>query len=415
MLQYLREGARLSTILLRGAKQLLTLRGPREPRRGNLLNEVTVIPDGSVLIRDGIILEVGPTRRVENLFEARQAREIDVSGRVVMPGFVDSHTHLAFPSDPPDPQDAGRKVRNSSSQRMEATARSFLELMARHGTTTVEAKTGTGTDEIAECKLLRVLCGLQGQPLDIVPSFLCRLPHQNAAAALDRITDVLLPKIYRRKSACFADVVCNGDPRFLPLYDRYLQSAREMGFACKLHAATRQTGEAVALAMRHRAVSIDHLEHASRDDARQIAEAGLTPVLFPISCFYEGGARPPARDLIEAGAAVVIATDFDPQQATTVNMQAAMTLACIHLGMTIEQAISAATINAAYALGRGHSVGSLEPGKLADLVVLNLTHYQDLRNNLGTNVVHQTIKSGKIIYQEGEITRNRASRRSQTQ
>lgn len=412
MLQYPSEDAGLSTILLRGAKQLITLHGSPGPRRGNLFNEVTVIPDGSVLIRDGIIVEVGPTRRVENLAASRTAREIDASGRIVMPGFVDSHTHLAFPSDPSDPLDASRKVRNSSSQRMEATARTFLEAMARHGTTTVEAKTGSGTDEIAECKLLRVLSGLQGQPLDVVPSFLCRLPHQNAAAALDSITDVLLPKISRRKSACFADVVCNGDPRLLPLYDRYLQSARSMGFACKLHAATRHTAETVALATRHGAVSIDHLEHASSEDARQIGEAGLTAVLFPISCFHRGSSRPPVRELIEAGAAVALATDFDPQQATTVNMQAAMTLACTHLGLTIEQAISAATINAAYALGRGHRVGSLEPGKLADVVVLNLSHYHDLSNSLGTNVVHQTIKSGKVIYQEGEITRTRGSQPS---
>ena len=293
---------------------------------------------------------------------------------------------------------------------MEAKARSLLETMARHGTTTVEAKTGSGTDEIAECKLLRVLSGLQGQPLDVVPSFLCRLPHDDAAAALNWITSAFLPKIYRRKAACFADVVCNGEPRYLPLYDRYLQSARAMGFACKLHAATRQTGEAIELAIRHRAVSIDHLEHASPEDARHIADAGLIAALFPIACFFEGGPKPPARALIDAGAAVVIATDFDPQASTTVNMQAAMALACMHFGMSIEEAISAATINAAYALGRGNLIGSLEPGKLADLVVLNVSSYQDLRNSFGTNVVHQTIKSGKVIYQEAQITPRRSLR-----
>jgi len=167
---------------------LLTLRGPRGPRYNSSLNEVNVIADGAVLIRDGIIAEVGPTRRLENLAGARDAIQIDASGRVVMPGFIDSHTHLAFPSGSGDDADAARKIRTSSGQRIEARARTFLDAMARHGTTTVEAKTGSGADEKAECKLLRVLTALNGDPLDVVSSFLCRLPHHDAAAVTDWVS-----------------------------------------------------------------------------------------------------------------------------------------------------------------------------------------------------------------------------------
>jgi len=382
---------------------LLTLRGPRGPRYNSSLNEVNVIADGAVLIRDGIIAEVGPTRRLENLAGARDAIQIDASGRVVMPGFIDSHTHLAFPSGSGDDADAARKIRTSSGQRIEARARTFLDAMARHGTTTVEAKTGSGADEKAECKLLRVLTALNGDPLDVVSSFLCRLPHHDAAAVTDWVSSELLRKIQKRKTAQFADIACNGDPCHLPLYDQYLHAARCLGFACKIHADTEQVGEAISLAVRHCVTSIDHLEHASTADARRIGEAGLTATLFPISCFHEGGPQPPARALIDAGAVVAIATNFDPHHSPTLNMQTAIALACIHFGMTIEEAIAGATINGAHALGRGDNIGSLEPGKVADLVVLNVPDYHDLRNSLGTNMVHQTIKSGKVIYQEGEV------------
>ncbi len=148
---------------------------------------------------------------------------------------------------------------------------------------------------------------------------------------------------------------------------------------------------------------IDHLEHASAADARRIGQAGLLATLLPIASLPLGEPPAPARSLIDAGAAVALGTDFDPHHSPTLSMQTAIALACIRLGMTIEEAISAATINAAHAVGSAGRIGSIEPGKLADIVVLNLADYHDLRNCLGTNVVHLTIKSGKVIYEEGEV------------
>src|SRR5271157_662718 len=208
------------TILIRGARQLLTLRGPHGTRRGADLNELGIIPDGALLIRDGVIEEVGPSRRVENLAGARDAVEINAAGRVVMPGFVDSHTHLVFP--PPGNTDAElesavRVVRTGTAKRLTARTRSYLQSMARHGTTTVEAKTGCGPDDHAELKLLRVLGTLQHDPVDVVATLLLRLPGdvpdrgRSAAAVTEWYVRELLPRIRQRRLAHFVDVAWDED------------------------------------------------------------------------------------------------------------------------------------------------------------------------------------------------------------
>ena len=194
------------------------MRGPKGPRRGPLLNELNAIQDGAILIRDGMIAEVGPTRRLENLADARRAEIIEASGQVVMPGFVDSHTHLVLPAATPDFDRAARLVRSSTGQRIEARARTYVEAMARHGTTTVEVKTGCGPDESAESKLLRVVSALTGDPLDLVSTFLCRLPPFEAAEVAAWVTGELLPKVHRRKTAQFADLECSADASLVPVY-----------------------------------------------------------------------------------------------------------------------------------------------------------------------------------------------------
>src|ERR1035438_8800974 len=284
-------GNKLESILIRGARQLLTARGDQAPRSGPSLSELNVIQDGAVLIQDGILVEVGPSRRVENLAEARNAIEINAAGRAVMPGFVDAHTHLAFPPagiHTSDPESAARAVHTATGQRLAARTRAYLEAMTRHGTTTVEAKTGCGLDLGAETKLLRVLYGLLKEPLDLIPSFLFRLPGDGNGGSwhdTEWVVAEMLPRIRRRGVAHFADLVWDGDPALLPCFDLYLETAGQLGFGRKIHADGANPAGAIALGALHHVVSIDHLEDAGEAEARQLPEAATMAPLRPQARF----------------------------------------------------------------------------------------------------------------------------------
>jgi imidazolonepropionase len=386
------------------------LRGRPAPRLGPSLNDIGVIADGAVLIRDGLLVEVGPSRRVENLAEARHAVEINAAGRVVMPGFIDSHTHLASPPAGIRTRDeaaATSALRSATGQRLELRARAFLDAMARHGTTTVEVKLGCAPDDAAEAKLIRLVAAVRNDPLDVIASYLFRLP---ALAVPDALTSIagraalsVLPKIRRRHGADFADLAWNPDPAMLPSFERYLAAARDLGFPRRLHASGPGISEAIALALRYGVAGMDHLECATSADARQIGAAGIIATLLPGVSLHSGAEPPPARALIDAGAPIALGTNFNPHQAPMLNMQTVVSLACWRFGMSLEEAISAATINGAYALGCAARTGSLEPGKSADLVILNAEDYRDLSSSIGTNLVHLTMKRGKFIYKEGEV------------
>jgi imidazolonepropionase len=388
------------------------LHGPHGARRGSELNELGIIQDGAVLIQNGVLQEVGPTRRLENLTGARNAVEINAAGRVVMPGFVDSHTHLAFPlgggvAEPGEV--SSRAVRSGTSARLAIRARAHLEAMARHGTTTVEVKTGCGPDESAETKLLRVLHALKHDPVDVFSTFLFRLPGDDLDGAHDAATEWvlsgLLPKIRRRRLARFADLVWNDDPTWHARFSRYLQGARQLGFRCKIHADQMSAGEAIRLALGHLVISIDHLERATDDDAALLAQSSTVATLLPGAAFHSGIPFAPARGMIDAGAAVALATNFNACHTPTLSMQTVVALACRHMKMTPQEAISSATINGAHALGRADRTGSLELGKFADLLILNVSDYRELSHHFGDNLVHITMRRGQVIYQEGEVAR----------
>ena len=392
---------------------MLTLRGPKGARRGPDLNELGVIPQGAILIRDGIIEQVGPAVRVENLTAARGAMEISAVGRVVMPGFVDSHTHLLFP--PPCPageaqrehQSAVKLLLTITGHRLAWRGRAYLDAMARHGTTTVEAKTGCGPHESAETKVLRALTALQGKPLDIVATSLFRIPPagdsspESDAAAAEWMCGELLPKIRRRRLARFADLEWDPEPRRQELFRRVLVVARELGFACKVHADCATPAPAVRLAVEEHAVSVDHLEHIGLVEVLALARSQTVATLLP-QVSLRSGQYAPARTLIDAGAAVAIATNFNPCDTPSLNMQTAISLACLSMRMSPAEAISAATVNAAHAIGCADR-GLLAYGKLADVLMLNAGDYRELPGQLGTNLVHLTIKRGKVVYQEGEV------------
>jgi imidazolonepropionase len=386
------------------------------------MRELGIIPDGAVLIRDGLVEQPGVTRRIENLDAARGAVEIDAGGRVVMPGFVDSHTHLFYGSADADLDDAGerpsdlppvaagvlRHLRLASARRIEARARLIIEAMVRHGTTTLEVKCGNNLGLSVELKLLRVLSALNRQPLELTATSLATPPGEGRERArqLEWICSQLLPKLRRRKLACCADVSCERDAFTPEEARRYLIAARKLGFLLKVHTDQMSRCGGVPLAVELGAASVDHLEYAATDDLALLAQSQTIATLLPGFSHYLGRPFACARELIERGAAVALATNFHPHTSPTYSMQMVLSLACSHMNMTAAEAITAATINGAHALGMADTVGSLEPGKHANLVLFNASDYREIVHPFGVNQVHMVIVRGMIVYQEGRVRRN---------
>lgn len=370
--------------------------------------DLGIIPDGAVLIRDGRIEEVGPGRRVENLAAARGAVEIAATGRVVMPGFVDSHTHLIYPpraERAADPEAAARIWRTTTARLLAARAQPFVDAMARHGTTTVEVKSGCGAEESAEFKAMRVIALLAAGPIDIVPTHLLRIPDAVPPADAEQIVRSLTPRVLRRGRPAFADIWWNANPDRQAVYARFAAEAASGGAGLKVHATGPGCAGAVALAVGHRAASLDHVEHMTTDLAPLLAEGRTVVTLMPSAALGDWRPSAPARGLIDAGVAIALASGFNPHQSPTASMQAVVALACLRMEMTAAEAIAAATINGAHAVRRAATVGSIEPGKSADILLLNTDDYRELGRCLGINMAHLVLKSGAVIYREGGVRR----------
>ncbi len=418
-----------NTVLVRGARQLITLRGHTGPRRGADLSELGIIQDGAVLIQDGTIAALGPSRRVENLAAARRAKEVDASGRVVAPGFVDSHTHLLFgPArlteyeqriagvDYREIAKAGggiltsmHAVRATPIRRLMLQARRMLEGFIRHGTTTLEAKSGYGLDETGERKTLRAIRAMNGKPLELVGTYLGAhvVPPEYTGRAdeyIEWMCSYLMPKIRHSSLARFVDVYCERGAYTLAQARKYLEAAKELGFDLKIHAEQFSNTGAARLAAELKATSADHLEYADEGDIDALANSQTIATLLPGAVFHLGLDRyPPARKMIDAGVAVALATDFNPGTSPTCSMPMVIALACSQMKLSPAEAFAAATINSAYAIRCADHAGSIEAGKDADLVIFNVPDYREIPYHFGVNLVAMTIKRGQVLYREGEI------------
>jgi imidazolonepropionase len=409
--------------LITGCSELLTLRGP-VPRRGRELRELGLIEDGALLVRDDRIVAVGKQSKVERLPQARRAEKLDLGRRVVLPGFVDSHTHLIFPTSRADEYEqriagktyeeiarAGggiratvRALRSASEKTLSNLARARLREFAAHGTTTVEAKSGYGLDWKNELKILSSLHQLhQDQPLDIVPTFLGAhiVPpefRKRPQAFIDLLVRAWIPAVATAGLAAFCDVFCDRGAFTVPQARRILLAARACGLVPRIHAEQFARTGAAQLAVEVEAASADHLDRISRGDIRTLAASNVVCTLLPGCSFHLAESHyPPARQLVDAGAIVALATDFNPGTSPTLSMPMILSLACAKLQMTPAEALAAATINPAYSLRQHGRVGSLEVGKYADLAVFDVADYREIPYYFGVNLCKMTIKRGVII------------------
>jgi len=402
------------------ASQLVTLAGPQQPRVGSDMSDLAIIHDGGMLITDGKIDIVGSSDRIEK--NASSAEIIDAGGRVVLPGFVDAHTHLVFAGNRLDDfvrrargetyeqiAKAGggiwstvEKTRAASGDELFAQAQKHTEWFLRCGTTTVEAKSGYGLTVEDELKILRVMSRLNEEtPLEIVPTFLGAhaVPREmDADEYIELVIDEMLPRIATEKLAEFCDVFCERGYFDVKKSRRILTAARELGLRLRIHADQLTSSGGEKLAAELEATTADHLEKTDEQGIAAMKSVGVQPVLLPGSVYVLGSTDyPRAREMIEAGLAVVIATDFNPGSSPTASMPMILSLACTQMKMSPPEAITAATINAAYSLNRGDRIGSLERGKLANFSVFDCEDYRELAYWFGTPQTHSVYVKGKRV------------------
>jgi imidazolonepropionase len=416
----------IADVLIKNASELVTARCVRagsKTKEG--MADLGIIRNGAVAIKGKEIIAVGETGEV--LASVRRARTvIDATDKIVLPGFVDCHTHLVFGGSREDEfiqKIEGRsyleimqrnggifstveKTREAlaSPQALMNRTQAFLGKMLAYGTTTVEIKTGYGLSTESELGLLKIIAGLkQSEPVDIVPTFLGAhaFPKEFKERKADYIRLVLdmLERVKAQGLAEYCDVFVEVGAFSASEARTILEQAKEQGLKLKLHAGEFNDIGGVELGVELGATSIDHLDHISERGMELMAEKKTIGVLLPGVPFHlMTNKYAPARNLIEAGVPIALATDFNPGSCPTLSMQMIVALACRQLKMTPAEAINAATINAAYALDRGDKIGSIEVGKMADIVVLDIPRHQQLPYWFGDNLVAKVVKNGAIRY-----------------
>ena len=415
----------IADVLIKNASELVTARGATGgPKTRGAMADLGIIGNGAVAIAGKEIVAVGETDEV--LAAIKGARTvIDATDRIVLPGFVDCHTHLVFGGSREDEfiqKIEGRSyleimqrnggILSTVEKTREALAspgalvnraRAFLGKMLALGTTTAEMKSGYGLSTESELSLLRVIAGLkESQPVDIVPTFLGAhaFPKQYKERKADYVQLVLgmLERVKTEGLAEYCDIFVE-EGAFSPSEARtILEQAKNQSLKLKLHAGEFNDIGGVELGVELGATSIDHLDYVSERGMELMAKNKTVGVLLPGVPFHlMTGKYAPARKLIEAGVPIALATDFNPGSCPAFSMQMIMALACRQLRMTPAEAINAATINAAYALDRGERIGSIEVGKQADVIVLDIPRYQQLPYWFGLNLVTTVVKSGVVI------------------
>ena len=414
-------------LLLCGAGQLVTCHGSKKgPKRGKSLSDAGIVGDGALVIVNGRIFAVGSRAEVEKrIGKARVSKTIDAGGRVVMPGWVDPHTHAVFSRYRADEYEARirgedyleierrgggikrtvREVREMDEERLFEVSRRRLTKMLEGGTTSIEIKSGYGLDLENECKMLRVIRRLGAEmPLDVAATFMGA--HQKPPEYGDTgdyaraVVNEMIPAVAKRKLAEFIDVFCEKGVFGLEETAEILEAGRAHGFGLKIHADEITPMGGAELAARMGAVSAEHLTKVSSAGIGALAASETVAVLLPGTTFGLGSRDfAPAREMMEKGVAVALATDFNPGSAPSCSMPFVVAIACSQMRMTPAEAINAATINAAFAIGRSSTIGSLEEGKKGDFVVYDIGDYRELPSRAGMNHAIAVVKEGKVVWE----------------
>lgn len=414
-------------LIIHSAEQLLSLQGG--PQRGMDLGSLGLIEDGAIAMAKGIILAVGPSTEILDCYHAD--RRIDAAGQVVLPGFVDPHTHVLWVGERAaefEQRVAGatymeimaagggimatvRAVRRADLEQIINESRPRLQRMLCHGTTTAEAKTGYGLSTAAELRMLEAVMHLdQEGPWDLSPTFLGAhaIPAEysdDAQRYTDLVTDEMLPAVfhtweerYPQHPLPFVDVFCEKGAFTLEQSRQILMHARSLGFPLKIHADEFEGLGGTALAVELGATSADHLVRTPQSDILALGRSDTVAVALPCTPFgLAEDAYTPAQAILDANGILALATDLNPGTAWCESMQFPIALACRYMGLTQGQAIAAATINAAAAIGRADQIGSLEPGKQADMILLDVPDYRNLGYRFGTNLVTTVVKKGDVV------------------
>ena len=399
----------------------------RKALSGKEMASLKVIEKGNIIIKKGVITFVGSSESHPFLdFENEDWEEIDAKGNVVLPGFIDSHTHLVFGGFREDEfqwrlkgesymsimergggiQSTVNATRQESKESLVAKSQWFIDRMAEMGVTTVEAKSGYGLDPLTELKMLEVIDTLASDPeqnLRIIPTFLGAhaVPPEfkgNTSGFVDLIINDMLPKA--RNLSKFCDVFCEKNVFELEDTRRLLSAAKELGFKLKMHADEIVPLGGAELAADLGAVSADHLLHVSEEGIKKMADAGVVATLLPLTAFSLKEEYAPARRMIDSGCAVALATDLNPGSCFSGSIPLTIALACIYMKMSIEEVITALTLNGAAAVDMADSIGSIEEGKSGDLVILGCDNINVLPYYIGMNCVRKTIFKGRLVYDD---------------
>ena len=408
-------------LVIKNAAELLTLSSSLNEESG-----LGMIKNGAIAVKERKILWIGRTEEFPKEFSlSKGGREIDATGKVVMPGLIDSHTHLVFAGSRENEFEQRiqglsyleiaergggilstvEATRKASFDELFSLGKKRLDRMLSKGVTTLEAKSGYGLSLEAEIKILKVVRALQGShPIDIVPTFLGAhtVPKEfrsNRTHYIDLLLGEMIPMVAQERLAEFCDVFCEEKAFTLEESRKILETGKRYGLRPKIHADQLSPGSGAELAAEVGAFSADHLEYVSQEGIKKMAEKDVTAVLLPGASFFLSMKKfPPAREMIDHGVSVSLATDLNPGSSMTESLPLMMTMGCTMYKMVPREVIQGTTIHAARSMGREKEIGSLEVGKQADILLVAIPNYRYLPYHFGVDHVEVVIKKGKVVY-----------------